>query len=274
MAIDLVSKRTRREFREWLVGWTLRTIDDLFEAHDVEHITVAPEHLPSGQRRSLVEEYYASVRWDAPGNVRRVLNAYEEILESVEDTSEGKNNLVRCLLRDGYLVESNRIKPGKLHEQFAVVLRATDRIDLDHLEGYIERIRHSIDRDPELAIGSTKELLEATLKTILDECNADYERSDDIPKLLRAVQKELDLAPAGVEVSKKGGEIIRRVLSSIGMIVTGVGELRNLYGTGHGTGRRSGGISARHADLVVAVGTAACTFLLQTYENRQGSKAF
>src|SRR5262249_38601481 len=47
MATELISKKTRQEFREWLVGWVLRKIEDLFDNHDVKHINLPPEQLPS-----------------------------------------------------------------------------------------------------------------------------------------------------------------------------------------------------------------------------------
>jgi len=63
-------------------------------------------------------------------------------------------------------------------------------------------------------------------------------------------------------------EIVRRVLSNLGQVVTGIYELRNIYGTGHGQVRHSG-ISSRHARLVVGVGAALATFLIETNEMRK-----
>ena len=127
---------------------------------------------------------------------------------------------------------------------------------------------------PSLAIGSTKELIEATLKTILNGFGVEYdEKKDDIPKLLKQVQKVLELAPDEVDGSKKGAEVIKRVLSNLGSIAVGVVELKNLYGSGHGKGQKSQGLTSRHAELVVGSGTTLCAFLLKTYEHRNNFKA-
>ncbi len=64
-------------------------------------------------------------------------------------------------------------------------------------------LKKSIDQDPELAIGSTKELVEATLKTILTELKIPADKDDDIPKLLKQVQKALELVPDEVDDAKK-----------------------------------------------------------------------
>jgi hypothetical protein len=55
-------------------------------------------------------------------------------------------------------------------------------------------------------------------------------------------------------------------LSNLGSVA--VGELKNLYGSGHGRGQQSQGLTVRHAKLVVGAGTTLCSFLLETYEHR------
>lgn len=133
---------------------------------------------------------------------------------------------------------------------------------------YIDRINASIETDPSLAIGSTKELIEATLKTILNGHGVNYDdKKDDIPKLLKQVQRILELAPEEVDSSKKGAEIIKRVLSNLSSVAIGIAELRNLYGSGHGKGQKTTGLTARHAKLVVGTGTTLCAFLLDTHEH-------
>jgi len=149
----------------------------------------------------------------------------------------------------------------------------TPGLDTEHLHIYIKRINASIENDPSLAIGSTKELIEATLKTILNGCSLEYDdKQDDIPKLLKKVQRVLTLAPDDVDSSRRGSDIIKKVLNNLGYVAVGIAELRNLYGSGHGKGKKLQGITSRHARLVVASGTALCTFLLETYEHRDNIK--
>lgn len=268
MPRELVSKRTRNEFQEWLVGWTLRTIRDLFDNHSVKFVAIPEENLPSGQRRSLVQCYYASVDWTNPQDVRRVIDAYEDILIEIPSAlEEGKLRLVRYLEKDGYIYENGRIVSQALDAVLVDTIPKSG-LDTEHLYIYIDRINASIETDPSLAIGSTKELIEATLKTILNGHKLDYDdKKDDIPKLLRQVQKALELAPEEVDSSKKGAEIIKRVLSNLSSVAVGIAELRNLYGSGHGKGQKSIGLTARHAKLVVGAGTTLCAFLLDTYEH-------
>jgi hypothetical protein len=59
--MEQISKKTRSAFREHLVGWTSRTIGELFDGADVQR--GAPRQQVSGQRRQLVEEYFAGLDW-------------------------------------------------------------------------------------------------------------------------------------------------------------------------------------------------------------------
>jgi hypothetical protein len=61
----------------------------------------------------------------------------------------------------------------------------------------------SITSDPDLAIGTAKELVETVAKTILDELGIGYAKSDDLPTLVKATRKALQLVPEGVSESAR-----------------------------------------------------------------------
>lgn len=133
---------------------------------------------------------------------------------------------------------------------------------------YVLRIQDSVDTDPELAIGSMKELLESLMKTILSQSWVTVTGKEDLPELLKKTQKTLKLDPAEFDTRAKGGNLIKRTLSNLGQIVTGISELRNLYGSGHGRPGPSG-VTSRHARLVVNAGAALAVFLIETFEHHQ-----
>ena len=276
MSRDLISKATRRAFQEHLVGWTLRTITSLFDDHDIS-LGTPPEdfQMPAGERRSLVAMYYFSVNWTSGPSVRRVLDAYAEVLGqipapgvAVGDYQNQIAKLIGHLQRDGYEYSQGRLsRSSDVGVGAEDVITATSTIDLQHLEGHIQRIKRGVGDDPELAIGSAKDLLEATLRTILTEAKQAPGHSEDIPSLLKNVQKLLALAPSDVADTKKGADSIKRVLSGLNSCVIGIAELRSLYGTGHGRAKRSG-IAVRHARLAGGACTTLCTFLLETWDDR------
>lgn len=251
----------------------MRTISDIFESNEIEHIPLPDNMVPSGQRRGLVERFYASIDWADCEETRRVLSAYEDaMLLSDDPDDKALAKLVKCLERDGYRYINERIvsaSSGEVLKQGSLSVS----LDTEHLDLHIARINGAADTDPALAIGSTKELIEATLKTILTGLNIAFDdRREDLPTLLKKVQKGLDLVPAEVDEAKRGADTIKKVLSNLGAIAIGVAELRNLYGTGHGKGTAARGLTPRHAKLVAASGAALCRFLLETFELREGDE--
>ncbi len=67
--------------------------------------------------------------------------------------------------------------------------------NVTELGRHAARIRSGLEdgSDPELAIGSAKELLESVLRTVIGD--HDQKPTEDIPTLLKKAQKDLDLDP-------------------------------------------------------------------------------
>lgn len=279
--MELITKRTRKEFQEYFVGTTLREIERDFDNYDIPFKELPDKKMPPGQRRGLVENYYASIDWTNPSDIKKVLKVYTDVLIRLSESKEddGFNNwnaqnakkwydkLIRTLERDGYQFNGKSIVSiGQV--EIEQLENATNLLDRTHFQEYTSRIKDSIDTDPGLAIGSAKELLESTLKTILTEMGIGFDKNDDVPKLLKETQKALELVPSNVDDAKKGADIIKVLLSNLGQVAIKTSELRNLYGTGHGK-VKSNGLNSRHARLAVGSAVTLCTFLLETFELRK-----
>ncbi|WP_282777451.1 abortive infection family protein [Nocardia sp. CC201C] len=140
--------------------------------------------------------------------------------------------------------------------------------DMDYIAKQITRMETAVDNDPELAIGTAKELVETTCKTVLEAIGVQVEKKWDVPQLLRETTKQLQLAPDTVAATTAAADSIKRVLGSLGNIAVGVAELRNSYGTGHGKTNGTGGLGPRHARLVVGAASTLSVFLFETYNDR------
>lgn len=276
--MDLISKKTRSLFQDYFTSTSLRIISNYFDNHDIDEVELPPEITYSSVRRAKVETYCHSLDWRNPVQVRKILNVYEEVLvnltDSIQDYQsksdiEWLDKLQRFLLRDGYKFENNKLAPVGQVANFDNLQNATDLLDKTHFQEHIERIQKSISTDPSLAIGSTKELVEATLKTILTHLEIEIDKNDDVPKLLKKVQKGLEIVPDSIDDAVKGAEMIKILLSNLGSVVIKLTELRNLYGTGHGKEKKRNGLSERHARLAVGAGVTLCTFLLETFEYKR-----
>ena len=53
--------------------------------------------------------------------------------------------------------------------------------DVGYVTQQITRMETAVNQDPELAIGTAKELVETCCKSILNECNVSFSKSDDLP---------------------------------------------------------------------------------------------
>ncbi len=272
---EIIGKKARTELREYFVGTSLAIIDREFGAADVP-CDLEYEPPVVGQRRALVEQYYKTIDWTKWSDVRKILTVYENALISLEDAAEGGeewaqkefNSLLRWIERDGFKYERGRLQPVGTHPGLNHLADTVCSMDLPELHRQLERLNASIEQDPRLAIGTAKELVESLCKTILDERHIEYENDADIAKLVKDTRKALGLVPESIPDSAKGAESIRRLLSNLGNVAQGLGELRNLYGTGHGKGGASRGLSPRHARLAVGAAGTLATFLLETHLER------
>lgn len=104
-------------------------------------------------------------------------------------------------------------------------------LNTDELSMHIERTKRAIeDNDLSLSIGSSKELLETVLKTILKDYGQ-TEFDSRITTLLNQVQDKLDIS---LNNNTEMNELSRQVIGSLANIVNKIAEIRNQQGTGHG----------------------------------------
>ena len=72
--------------------------------------------------------------------------------------------------------------------------------------GKFNRMESAVERDPELAIGTAKELVETVCKTILAERGKPATGTPDMPTLTKVTLKELKLVPDGVPDAARGSD--------------------------------------------------------------------
>ena len=163
-----------------------------------------------------------------------------------------------------YVAEPYSVLEG-YHLQQAQFLEEL-QIDRNWMQKKIVRIQNSVDSDPELAIGTAKELVESCCKTILSERGVKPGPNDDLPKLARRVAEELELVPDNVSNVAKGSKVIKGILSSLSTISQHTAELRGLYGTGHGQDGGYRGLQPRHARLAASAAITYATFVFETHQ--------
>lgn len=272
----LISKKTRKAFREPMVNWTLREIDDEFDAFDFRpDLNFSPT--TSGQRRSLVEQYFHGIDWSSQAEVARILRVFEAVLlrtqrdmsstHGAEIAQREYDEMLLALSQDGFEYVENRIRPADGRRARVAALAAGDVVDGSYIRTQIARMEAAIDEDPALAIGTAKELIETCCKTILEERGLVLEGTPDVAGLTKATLRVLKLVPEGVPEQARGASAIKRLLSNLGTIGNNMAELRSLYGTGHGSHARTKGLAPRHARLAVGAAATLVTFLFETHRD-------
>ncbi|WP_433861010.1 abortive infection family protein [Pseudomonas thivervalensis] len=155
------------------------------------------------------------------------------------------------------------------------VLRAkavADALNAGWMAKQIERLEQAVDSDPELAIGTAKELVETCCKSILTKRGIAFTKSDDLGDLTKKLTKALQLVPEGVSEAAKGAENIRLILRNLTQITSNLAQLRGLYGTGHGKEGQYRGLQSRHARLAVGSAVAFIDFVSETHQYREHSE--
>ncbi|MGQ0621021.1 MAG: abortive infection family protein [Panacagrimonas sp.] len=287
MIEPIISAKTRNEFREYYVNTTLRQIQDAFDGGGVR---CDLEYQPptSGQRRSLVEQYYHTVDWTNWKSVSRVVKVYENELRELyapvastsvwgssnEDLQAGRKGVADKLLywlrQDGFEWVAGKLVRAAGTPALDDLHSAAHKLEGTHIAQQIQRMKDAVEADPSLAIGTAKELIETVCKAILEERGKPIEGTPDIPTLTKALLKELQLVPEGVPDGKRGADTIKSVLRSLGSIGNDLAQLRGLYGTGHGKTANTQPLRPRHAKLAVGAAATFVTFLVETHQESAG----
>lgn len=127
------------------------------------------------------------------------------------------------------------------------------------------RIRQSLPSDPEAAIGATKDLLEAVMRTILHRRGRDTDvvASYDFSKLMGECFHELGMNPSTSPSSPVEGQV-RKFANQAKKMMEAANEFRNLAGTGHG--RVAGShpdVDPEDAAMVASSGLVLSAWLLR-----------
>lgn len=271
MTRDLISKTTRNEFRELLVGYTLREIEMTFDAGG---LAPRADFQPTvgGQRRGLVEAYYAGLDFSSPSDVKRLLSVYEEVIENLTEAAERQpndsyaatiNGLLRRMEKDGFRYEGRRFVSDRLD---SAVVHAPTLVQLSEasIQEHLEKARQKIaGGDPAGAIASAYTLVEEFLKQLLRRTGTtSTENEGDIRALYKLLAEPLRLSPKSESLES----YLKAILEGLQRQIGGLFELANKASDRHA---RKYNPAPHHARLAVNVAFTLCEFLLESYEYQQ-----
>ncbi len=270
MSRDIVSKATRNEFREFLVGYTLREIEMTFDAGG---LTPLKGYHPQvgGQRRSLVECYYANIDFTSVPDIKRLLAVYEEVIENLqqiaernpEDQNVTMNALLRRMEKDGFRYENGRFVADAVN---AAIVHAPTLVKLteESIQEHVEKARQKVaNGDSAGAIASAYTLVEGFLKQLLRKTNTSFNESEgDIRSLYKCVCTPLHLEPKGESLES----YLKAILEGLQRQIVGLFEVANKASDRHA---RRYNPAPHHARLAVNAAFTLCEFLLESFEYQQ-----
>ncbi|MRN65416.1 abortive infection family protein [Brucella sp. 10RB9213] len=272
MTRDLISKTTRNEFRELLIGYTLREIEMTFDAGN---LTPREGYQPtvSGERRGLVEAYYANLDFSSPSDVKNLLAVYEEVIELLRKAQDHVINpesvdgtiiaLLRRMERDGFRYEGGRFVSDA---RTVAVVHAPSLVQLSDasIQEHLEKARRKIaNGDPAGAIANAYTLVEEFLKQLLRKTGTAFnENEGDIRALYKLLAEPLHLVPKNDSLES----YLKAIPEGLQRQIGGLFELANKASDRHA---RKYNPAPHHARLAVNVAYTLCEFLLESYEYQQ-----
>ncbi len=265
MARPLISRAVLTELREYFVyNHVLRSIRDAFEDQGVHAQSESVANV-SGERRQLVEEYYAGLDLTNVTDVQKLLRVIErEIARCQPDSDQVSQSaigtVVIALEQEGYRVDGYRV----LLAQSTPLAHLRDHLEAIDSQSVLDdwdRMLRTAETDPEDAITSARALIESTCKSILDDLQVHYEHKWNLSKLYKTTANSLRLSPEG-----HSEQVFKQILGSLFGVSAGLGEVRNAFGDAHGKGKRPVRAAPRHAKLAVNAAGTLAVFLLETHE--------
>ena len=136
---------------------------------------------------------------------------------------------------------------------------------LDSVQEEFERSLQNAVADPAAAVTAASSTIESMCKVYLEDRQVPLPAKQDISHLWRAVSNDVGFDPG----SKEDNDI-KKVLSGLVSVVTGIGALRTHAGSAHGRGRRRYKLQPRHARLAIHASHTIIAFLLETIDAQTG----
>lgn len=268
MSKEFISKATRNEFREVLTGYVLREIDTLFEAGG---LTPLEGYQPAvgGQRRGLVETYYANIDFSSVAEIRNLLITYEEVMEGLQRAVETAPNatlqatiksLLRRMERDGFRYKNGHFVSAALSVAIVPALSLV-KLTEESIKEHVEKARHKIaNGDSAGAIANAYTLVEEFLKQLLRNTVTPFNESEgDIRALYKLLAAPLNLAPKNDSLETH----LKTILEGLQRQIGGLFEVANKASDRHA---RRYNPAPHHATLAVNVAFTLCEFLLESHE--------
>ena len=140
-----------------------------------------------------------------------------------------------------------------------IVEDVKEKFSSEYLKNQIDLMMKMCDESPTDAIGKSKELIESCCKSILNRLGEFEGNTLKTSQLVKMTMNALNIP------DKEEEDTTGKIIGSLNGLSSGVNELRNQYGTGHGKSEKFKSLSRRHANLSVGASAVLVQYLWDTY---------
>jgi hypothetical protein len=139
----LLSPLIRNDFREFCVTYfALRQIHDIFEMAGIKQGKLSDNRIINGQRRTLVEEYYASINWNSKDDADKFLQVLGYAFAQSYLTNQARKMLQEWFQREGLVLDGLRLisKNEPTHQSLNYNINASTQTALTNELFGLERL--------------------------------------------------------------------------------------------------------------------------------------
>ncbi len=212
------------------------------------------------------ETYMYEVTISVPLKIHRKLEEYINETSAIESaiTESGQSDgiYVREINWRPYLKSEHQIQVDKKAVQI------TELLTQEYVNKQIRLMNNSIESNPHLALGISKELIETCCKHILKEEGIEFDKDWDVGRLVKETNKHINLMPFEIESVDLAKSSIAKILGGFSNIVHGITELRNSYGTGHGHSPEFKSLDGIYVKLAVSASSELAIFYLSLTQTK------
>lgn len=215
------------------------------------------------------EKYMYDVTVNVPLKFHKILDQYAKEVSSIESAitefAESSGIYVRNIDWRPYIKSNIEANSDEKAAKISSILSH------EYVNKQIKLMYNSIEKNPHLALGISKELIETCCKYILKEEGINFEKDWDILKLVKETNNKIDLMPFNVDNKELAKSSIAKILSGFSNIVHGITELRNSYGTGHGHSPDFKMLDVIYTKLAVSASSELAQFYLTLMELKKNN---
>lgn len=134
----------------------------------------------------------------------------------------------------------------------------------EYVSSKIKIMEENLNDNPDLSLGTAKELIETYCKSVLKGKDIEYDKDWELQKLFKRTIDVVDFVDlTNVDNPQQAEKSVKQLLSGCNSIIHGVTELRNAYGTGHGKDKDFVCLPSSYVRFVIATVADIILFLLQ-----------